>query len=83
MASKTLRRDTKRETKDVYPTDLGKPGLLGVDDGKAYDRLFEARQQADYLELVSFEEEETRTLIEDATRLVGMFKRFIDKTDST
>ncbi len=52
--------------------DLVKSGFLDTNAGKAYDRLFETRQLADYLELVSFEKEETSALLEDARRLVEM-----------
>jgi uncharacterized protein len=60
--------------------DLVKPGLLDMNDGKAYDRLFEARQQADYLELVSFGAEEARSSLSDAIRLVDELQRLIGRT---
>jgi len=50
--------------------DLVKSGFFDTNAGKAYDRLFESRQLADYLELVSFEKEETSALLEDARRVV-------------
>jgi uncharacterized protein (UPF0332 family) len=34
---------------------LVKPGLVGLDHGKLYDELFEARLRGDYIELVHFE----------------------------
>ena len=34
---------------------LVKPGLVGIEHGKLYEELFEARQRGDYIELVSFE----------------------------
>lgn len=47
--------------------DLVQPGLLNEDLGKLYDRLFHDRQQADYVEFVSFEAEETaRTIVESS-----------------
>lgn len=37
---------------------LVKTGLITPDLGKIYDRLFENRQEGDYLEMVHFEEEQ-------------------------
>lgn len=50
---------------------LVKTGLLSTDSGKLYDRLFENRQEGDYLELVNFEKEQIAQAIENATALVN------------
>lgn len=67
----------------AFHRDLVKPGVVGVGDGKVYDRLFAARQQADYLELVSFGPEEASALLEDAGRLVEVLKCVIEQTGET
>ena len=51
--------------------DLVKPGLLEIAWGKAYDRLFEARQAADYLELFELEQAH-------AAELVALARGFVD-----
>ena len=52
--------------------DLVKPGLLEIASGQAYDRLFEARQAADYLELFDLEQAH-------AAELVDLAQSFVDK----
>lgn len=55
--------------------DLVKPGSLDARWGKAFDRLFETRQAADYLELFEVDETQTAELLELARNLVAEMKR--------
>lgn len=57
---------------------LVKAGLLSADFGKLYDRLFENRQEGDYLELVNFEEEQIAQAIKDATTFVDEIEKISD-----
>ena len=50
--------------------DLVKPGVLTVDEGRLYDRLFVDRQEADYLELTEFEPAAVQKDLEASQRLV-------------
>jgi hypothetical protein len=50
---------------------LVKPGLLSRDLGRQYDKLFEDRQESDYVALVAFEEEEVRAALDRARALVS------------
>lgn len=54
---------------------LVKTGFLTPVLGKIYDRLFENRQEGDYLEMVHFEEEQLRQALKDATQFVGEMRR--------
>lgn len=56
---------------------LVKPGRIEVTLGKIYDRLFENRQEGDYLELIQFEEDQVRNAIQDATTFVSEIQKFI------
>jgi uncharacterized protein (UPF0332 family) len=58
--------------------DLVKAGRLDPEWGRVFDRLFEARQRADYLEFVSFEAEEVEKLIVDATGFVAEARRLTE-----
>ncbi len=49
---------------------LVKPGLLAADLGRAYDRLFQDRQEGDYLEFTSFSDDETHESIAQAEAVV-------------
>ena len=55
--------------------DLIKPGLLDATWGRAYDRMFEARQAADYLELVEVEQSQATELLDLARGFVAEMKR--------
>lgn len=58
--------------------DLVRSGALAAEWGKAFDRLFEGRQRADYLEFAAFEATEVETLIADAAGFVGEIRRVIE-----
>jgi uncharacterized protein len=51
--------------------ELIKSGHLGPEWGRAFDRLFESRQRADYLAFGEFEAAEVDKLIADATAFVN------------
>lgn len=54
-----------------------KEGLLSVDYGKIYDRLFENRQEGDYLELVNFEKDQVEQAIQDAESFVKAIQKIL------
>lgn len=49
---------------------LVKKGLISNEYGKIYDRMFENRQEGDYIELIEFEREQVDEAIADAERFV-------------
>lgn len=57
--------------------DLVKTGSLDAKWGKAYDRLFDARQAADYIELFEASETEATELLELARGFVVEMKRLL------
>jgi hypothetical protein len=59
--------------------DLVKPGLLDMDHGIFYDRLFRDRQQGDYVEFVAFEPDAVRELIERTALLVEAFDALVPR----
>lgn len=54
---------------------LVKRGLLSKELGKSYDRLFESRQEGDYIELVRFEKEQVKQAIQEASAFVAHVKK--------
>lgn len=61
--------------------DLVKSGRLDTELGRAFDRLFESRQRADYLEFVRFESEEAEHLISIARDFVAAMRRLVEADD--
>ena len=54
----------------AYHRELIKPGLLDVHWAKFYDRLFNDRQEGDYVALVSFEPEYVKAQLEQCRQFL-------------
>jgi uncharacterized protein (UPF0332 family) len=59
---------------------LVKPGMLDPRFGRIYDRLFDARQRADYLALTETQAEEAASMTADATEFVVAMRALIGRT---
>lgn len=59
--------------------DLVKTGLLSEEWGRFYDRLFQERQEADYIEFVEFEKDEVDEMIEATNRFVALLEPLMAK----
>lgn len=57
--------------------DLVKAGILEVRWGKAFDRIFENRQSADYLELSEFVPDQVDAMIVEADGFVREMQRLL------
>jgi uncharacterized protein (UPF0332 family) len=58
---------------------LVKPGLVSLSAGKLYNRLFDARQKADYADLVKFEAEDVARWLREAGSLVQEIEALVNK----
>jgi hypothetical protein len=56
---------------------LVKPGLLSIEWGRFYDRLFEDRQRVDYLDFVSFQSEEIAAILPRVRELVSVLEALV------
>lgn len=69
-----LKRDLKFKkhsgVRSAFHKYFVKTGLVDLEWGKFYDEIFEARQRADYIELVSFEEEQVNEWLQKAQAFV-------------
>ena len=54
-----------------------KPGLVERDLGELYNHLFRKRHQADYEDLVSFDAEEVRPMIDQTGRLIERIEEIL------
>jgi len=54
-----------------------KTGLIGIEWGRFYDHLFEDRQEADYVALVSFEPEYVETLLAQCATFLAKLRLVI------
>lgn len=57
--------------------DLVKTGKLDAKWGKAFDRIFENRQSADYVELWEFEADQVEAIVIDAEGFVQEMRRLL------
>lgn len=60
--------------------DLVKTGRLDIKLGKIFDRIFENRQSADYVELWQFEADQVETIIKDASEFVQEMRNQLTNT---
>jgi uncharacterized protein (UPF0332 family) len=56
---------------------LVKTGRIGPDLGQSYDLLFQRRGQADYAELVAFDQPQVDEMIQKAAEFVGALERIL------
>jgi uncharacterized protein (UPF0332 family) len=61
---------------------LVKAGLLGEEAGRAYDRVFENRQLADYLELYELTDDQVADLIQRAEMFVVEIRQLTTTIDT-
>jgi uncharacterized protein (UPF0332 family) len=61
--------------KGAVHRELVHTGLIDAEAGRVFDRLFEARQRADYLDLVDVERAEAAAAIEAARGFVAVMRR--------
>lgn len=58
---------------------LVKSGRVTHEHGKLYDELFEARQRGDYMELVSFEENQVEDWLQQAVQFGEAIRLLVNK----
>ena len=56
-----------------------KTGLVSVEIGKFYSRMFDFRQEGDYDDMVYFEEEKVKNWLETAEEYLKVLERCIDE----
>ncbi len=59
----------------LFDKELVHAGKIGPENSKILHKLFEARQESDYKELVLFSKEETSLLVEEAGKFLGAIKK--------
>lgn len=56
-----------------------KPGLVDIELGQLYDRLFDNRQKGDYADLVRFDPNEVRNWYDEAQKFVEAVETIVKK----
>ena len=63
--------------RSTFHREIIKKGLLDTNFGKCYDRLFEDRQEGDYLELISFESDYVKLRLKECSELLEKLRPLI------
>jgi len=63
-----------------FRENLVKPGLVGIEEGKFYDKLFGAQLKGDYVEFTHFEKEEVKDWLNKAKEFVNKMKGLIEQS---
>ncbi|GAW93534.1 HEPN domain-containing protein [Calderihabitans maritimus] len=69
--------------RSLFHQKVVKPGLVRSSAGRIYNRLFDARQKADYADLVTFEPDDVSIWLEEVKSLVSEIDRLIEKETKT
>jgi uncharacterized protein (UPF0332 family) len=54
-----------------------KTGIISIELGQLFDRLFDNRQKSDYADMVRFEKEDVRGWLEEARAFVEAIEKII------
>ncbi|MBK9055591.1 MAG: HEPN domain-containing protein [Chloroflexi bacterium] len=60
-----------------------KPGLITKENGRLYNRLFDVRQEGDYLDFVSLDAETVEPLVEEMAEFIDDLKTLIAQSTAT
>jgi uncharacterized protein (UPF0332 family) len=60
----------REETKTLIHQNFVKTGVVEIDDGKIYDKLYRNRQKGDYADLVRFRVDAVRDWYDEARKFV-------------
>lgn len=70
LLSKKLRFQKHSGVKSAFHQHFVKPGIVSHEQGRLYSELFEARQRGDYIDFVSFEEEQVKDWLQQASQFI-------------
>lgn len=80
LFSQTVVRGKHSGVESAFSEFLIKPGYIGPEYGRIYQRARRSREEADYAEDASIDEAEARQTLADAERFVGRLERFLSET---
>jgi len=75
LASKGLSSSKHTGIKSFFNLHFVKPGIISIEDGRLYSRLFDARQEGDYVDFVSFEKDDVEPWIADVRSFLETVSR--------
>lgn len=64
----------------LFHREMVKPGLISLEFGQLYDRLFDNRQKADYADLVRFDPEDVGKWYDETMNFVQAVTRSLDRS---
>jgi hypothetical protein len=64
---------------EMFQKEVVRPGLLAIEQGQLYDKLFDNRQKGDYADLVKFDLAEVGKLFDETKRFVEAVTKIAKK----
>ncbi len=80
LLQKELKFKKHSGVKASFHKNFVKQGLVSADEGRFYDKLFEARQRGDYIEFVHFEKDQVEDWLKKAKKFVNKLKMLIESS---
>lgn len=79
LLTKNLSAHRHTGVRSMFNQHFVKTGLVGVEIGKFYSRMYDFRQEGDYDDLFYFEDEEVNGWFEDAEKHITSLEKCIDE----
>lgn len=80
LLQKDLKFKKHSGVKAYFHKNFVKQGLVSSDEGRFYNKLFEARQRGDYIEFVRFEKNQVEDWLKKAKEFVDKLKTLIESS---
>lgn len=78
LRTKNLSSPKHTGVRALFNEHFVKPGLIEVEIGKFYSKMFDFRQEGDYDDLIYFEEEKVKTWLETAESYLIQLEKAVD-----
>jgi uncharacterized protein (UPF0332 family) len=80
LLQKDLKFKKHSGVKASFHQNFVKKGLVSADEGRFYDKLFEARQRGNYIEFVHFKKNQVKDWLKKAKEFVNKLKTLIENS---
>lgn len=70
---------THSGTRQMFGLHFVKPGIVGVESGEFYSRIFDVRQSGDYEDFILFEKDKVLAFVTPARQLISEIEGLLKK----
>jgi uncharacterized protein len=78
LIKRQLRFQKHSGVRSAFHKNFVKQAVVSRESGEFYDEIYEARQRGDYIELITFDEEQVIEWLKKAQEFINALKSFVD-----